>query len=79
MCDFYCPLMPFRTAPHGGEPAPGITHLVITGTDGRDHLVVESALASSPDGRYPARCGVLVAGAAMSTPPGRRCALCGHA
>jgi hypothetical protein len=50
--------------------------LPISCPDGRDHLVDERVLATSPDGRYRARCGEYVLSAALCTPPGRLCALC---
>jgi hypothetical protein len=48
----------------------------VSSPDGLDHAVPESDFARSPDGRFVARCGVLVISTSMSAEPGRRCDRC---
>ena len=54
----------------------GSEFIVISSPDGRDHLVDERVLATSPDGRYLARCGEYVLSSALCAPPGRVCPVC---
>jgi hypothetical protein len=51
-------------------------YLVISCPDGRDHLVDERLVATSPHGRFLARCGEYVISTAMGVPPGRDCPIC---
>ena len=54
----------------------GPGYIVISSPDGRDNFVDERVLATSPDGRYLARCGEYVLSTALCAPPGRVCPVC---
>jgi hypothetical protein len=50
--------------------------VIVTAPDRCDHLVDEGVFATSPTGRYAARCGAVVVSAALAEGPGRPCPLC---